>query len=370
MREGDARQLSRKKGRCSADLKELFNDRNVQLFLGKFLSNELVKIKPIFDSDVGYRYLDVEPFVNDPADSEAFLQNLEKHGLMTRELCGMLLFCPECGSPRLDWVSSVLKKGELRDEQYLAESRSTENGFAPSKDSDLVCRNCESVIEDYRLSIRHVYCYNFSKDGIKSISDSLVVVPVREFLVERGYRTASPGVLIGESEVQHAFDIIAYGVDPDHGTVVIDFHVSDSPGSEEKVIAMFAKVFDTNPFRSVLIAFPGLTDRAKRLAEQYRIRVVESHDISSLFKLLLKAIPPIDELETESLDVMTLLSLPDHLRKTATVVSSIGKGTAEEISERTTRARAVESGYLNQLVRMGYLNKERVGRRVVFSVAM
>ena len=370
MREGDAHQLSRGKRKCRADLKDLFKDRNVQLFLGKFLSNELVKITPIFDYEVGYRYLDVEPFVNDPADSEGFLQNLEKHGLMTRELCGMLLFCPECGSHRLDWVSSVLKKEEPCDEQCIAESRSTENGFVHAKDSDLVCSNCESLIEDYRASIQRVYCYNFSQEGIESVSDSLVVVPVREFLVERGYRTASPGVLIGESEVQHAFDLTAFGAGPEHGTVAIDFHVSDSPGSEEKVIAMFAKVFDTNPYRSVLVAFPGLTDRAKRLAEQYRIRVVESNDINSLFKILLKAIPPIDEMETDSLDVMTLLSLPDHLRKTATVVSSIGRGTAEEISERTTRARAVESGYLNQLVRMGYLNKERVGRRVVFSVAM
>ena len=66
------------------------------------------------------------------------------------------------------------------------------------------------------------------------------------------------------------------------------------------------------------------------------------------------------------LDVMTLLSMPDHLRKTAMTICRCGRATAEEISEQTKRARAVESAYLNQLVIMGYLKKERKGRKAYF----
>ncbi len=68
------------------------------------------------------------------------------------------------------------------------------------------------------------------------------------------------------------------------------------------------------------------------------------------------------------LDVMTLLSLPDHLRKTAMVISRLSNATAEEVADQTKRARAVESGYLNQLVLMGYLKKERRGRKAYFYV--
>lgn len=68
------------------------------------------------------------------------------------------------------------------------------------------------------------------------------------------------------------------------------------------------------------------------------------------------------------LDVMTLLSMPDHLRKTAMTVCRLGRATAEEIAEQTHRARAVESAYLNQLVIMGYLKKERKGRKAYFYV--
>jgi len=66
------------------------------------------------------------------------------------------------------------------------------------------------------------------------------------------------------------------------------------------------------------------------------------------------------------LDVMTLLSMPDHLRKTAMTLCRCGRATAEEVSEQTSRARAVESAYLNQLVIMGYLKKERDGRKAYF----
>jgi len=68
------------------------------------------------------------------------------------------------------------------------------------------------------------------------------------------------------------------------------------------------------------------------------------------------------------LDVMTLLSLPDHLRKTAVTLCKLGQATADEVAEQTKRARAVESGYLNQLVLMGYLKKERRGRKAYFYV--
>jgi len=68
------------------------------------------------------------------------------------------------------------------------------------------------------------------------------------------------------------------------------------------------------------------------------------------------------------LDVMTLLSMPDHLRKTAMTVCRLGRATADEVAQQTRRARAVESAYLNQLVIMGYLRKERKGRKAYFYV--
>lgn len=69
-----------------------------------------------------------------------------------------------------------------------------------------------------------------------------------------------------------------------------------------------------------------------------------------------------------ALDIMTLLSLPDHLRKTALTLIKLGRAMAEDVAKETGRARAIESAYLNQLVRMEYVWRKRVGKRVYFSV--
>jgi hypothetical protein len=76
----------------------------------------------------------------------------------------------------------------------------------------------------------------------------------------------------------------------------------------------------------------------------------------------------IQPLPEAPLDVMTLLSMPDHLRKTAMTVCRLGRATADDVAQQTRRARAVESAYLNQLVIMGYLKKERKGRKAYFYV--
>lgn len=68
----------------------------------------------------------------------------------------------------------------------------------------------------------------------------------------------------------------------------------------------------------------------------------------------------------EVLDVMPLLSLPDHLRKSVLTIVKLGKAMAEEVAKETGRTRAIESAYLNQLVRMGYLKRVREGKRVYF----
>lgn len=68
------------------------------------------------------------------------------------------------------------------------------------------------------------------------------------------------------------------------------------------------------------------------------------------------------------LDVTTLLSLPDHLRKSAMALSTLKEATATDLSKETSRVRAVESDYLNQLVSMGLVKKKRKGRDVYFYV--
>jgi hypothetical protein len=78
--------------------------------------------------------------------------------------------------------------------------------------------------------------------------------------------------------------------------------------------------------------------------------------------------PSVSISEDMPLDVTTLLGLPDHLRKSALALASLGEATATDLSKETGRVRAVESDYLNQLVSMGLIKKKRKGRDVYFYI--
>jgi len=72
--------------------------------------------------------------------------------------------------------------------------------------------------------------------------------------------------------------------------------------------------------------------------------------------------------EIKPIDVHEVLNLQGHLQKTALTLMGLEKASADEVSAKTGRGRAVESLYLNQLVQLGYAKKERIGRVVHFSV--
>jgi ArsR family transcriptional regulator, lead/cadmium/zinc/bismuth-responsive transcriptional repressor len=62
-------------------------------------------------------------------------------------------------------------------------------------------------------------------------------------------------------------------------------------------------------------------------------------------------------------------SLPDHLRQTMTSLSLINNpASAQDVSVNSGKCRAMESSYLNQLVRLGYINKKRESKTVIFSI--
>jgi len=65
-----------------------------------------------------------------------------------------------------------------------------------------------------------------------------------------------------------------------------------------------------------------------------------------------------------------ILEFPKHLQTTIITLLKLGHATAAEVSELTGKARAVESGYLNQLVVMKVIRKERKGHKAFFEVVL
>lgn len=67
--------------------------------------------------------------------------------------------------------------------------------------------------------------------------------------------------------------------------------------------------------------------------------------------------------------VKDLLSLPDALRRTLLALQSLGEATAEEVAHKTERTRSIETVYLNQLCRLNFVTRKRMGRKIHYKVA-
>ncbi len=66
--------------------------------------------------------------------------------------------------------------------------------------------------------------------------------------------------------------------------------------------------------------------------------------------------------------VALFLTVPDTLRKSIFAVSELSRATADEISGRTGRHRSIENKYLNELARAGWLTRQRIGKKVYYSL--
>jgi Fic family protein len=126
--------------------------------------------------------------------------------------------------------------------------------------------------------------------------------------------------------------------------------------------------------RAVAMTKEGNSTETVRLLQQLNKNIeILSTKLDRIIKiqeLLTDKLSPKEKPSYEGLplDVATLLSLPDHLRKTALALSELGEATATDISRKTGRVRAAESDYLNQLVSKGYVAKKRKGHDVYFYI--
>jgi len=99
-------------------------------------------------------------------------------------------------------------------------------------------------------------------------------------------------------------------------------------------------------------------------------------DFKEIVALLEKILEVLENIERKlesnrkikGMDPFTLLELPDKLRETAIALIKLESATASDVARITGRGRAIESHYLNTLVRMGYAKKRRDGRRVIYEI--
>ena len=99
-------------------------------------------------------------------------------------------------------------------------------------------------------------------------------------------------------------------------------------------------------------------DRVKKIEE--RLSSLES----TLTNMQTLPVAP----KPKSIDMSDLLALPSSLQKTMLAIQELKEATSNKLAEKTGRDRTVETIYLNQLARLGYLTRERRSRKIYFKI--
>jgi hypothetical protein len=85
----------------------------------------------------------------------------------------------------------------------------------------------------------------------------------------------APAFIVGKSGVKHEF---AFAIVPPSmkAKVVVDTELSVKEVDEMKVLKFYVKVFDVSPEKAILCVSPKLGERARALAGEYGITVLEN----------------------------------------------------------------------------------------------
>jgi hypothetical protein len=143
-----------------------------------------------------------------------------------------------------------------------------------------MCRSCNKDIEIQDVVISAVYRVAIRKEVTDELSTRLLICrPISDALLEIKLSPSMPGILTGKSGISHTFGMM--GTNTDNKTVAIDIAISRSKINEGPILAMSAKVMDTSPTKSIIIAVPGLQENAKKVAGIYNIQVIEGDTIES-----------------------------------------------------------------------------------------
>jgi hypothetical protein len=317
------------------ELLRLYKDPKVQLLISKLLSDNLETLTPTFDSKHGFTYPLVDEIVGDSSDTEEFLQKMFEGGVLERKIYDKIIYCPSCSSANISLhytcphcKSFDIKKSALVEHikcGYIdIEDNFQENDklVCPKCNKELTtpdvdynkagvwcscnqceksfdipvpshfCRECKKNFTFDDVIYKNAYSYSLTPEASKEATMGWIMIgPIMEFLEDMGFKVESPGFLNGKSGTRHMFDLTA--VSAENNTTAIDLATStEGPVSEQSVISMFAKIFDSNPERACLIAIPKMSENGRNLANLYKIELIEAINKKAAIEALKECISP------------------------------------------------------------------------------
>jgi hypothetical protein len=315
--------------------KPVWRDEKAAKLLGVLLSGSVGDLKPQIDPDreMGYYYPEAAKVSNIP-DKEllAVLENLAKAGILERVFSEKYIYCPQCKSLNLTPGYYCVKCGSGRIVrgrilvhtvcQYAGvEEEFTRSGkmVCPKCYQELrtsgqdftslgvlrKCRDCGEVFghpaikwrclkcgtvvpEDKALEVdAYTYALTKKEEVRLMLTFEMNHKPrLIKFLQERGFDVHENAKAKGRSGAEHIFDMLAIR---DDGVVQHRIAVGIENSAQElgidRVFSFDDKAYDCGIHDKIMVVVPTLKKEAEALADQQKIKVIQSWDLEAVLGL-------------------------------------------------------------------------------------
>jgi hypothetical protein len=296
---------------------------NYQNLLKRIHEENITEIEPVYDPEKGCKnfYPTIEAIVGSDVEIEPLLEEITESGELVKELFDKTILCSRCNSQNIStrYNCPYCNSFDIEKSSLIEHTKcgymDVEHNF--HKKNKLVCPKCNSILKkedfDYKkagvwckcnncsknfdiptpshfcrkcgtistfeeVNLKNIYSYKV-KDSPKigSSESEFVYITVNKFFEKEGWKVKSPAIIKGKSGAEYSFDIAAFKGSKKDKLIVIDVAVSlDKIVAEQPVVALFAKIFDVSPKKSVLVTVPKLNENGKKMAELYNIKIIEA----------------------------------------------------------------------------------------------
>ena len=307
----------------------------VRRILKAIKEGEVTEFKPSLSYERGVFYPKIDKILPDLNLDYGFLEDLERYGILRKEFYDAIVTCPSCGSHRLilklrcpSCGSTRLNKGSmiehfrcgyvdledrfLKGENLVCPKCGKElrmlgvdyrrpgvffkcgscGSITAIPDQEYVCSDCEKKFDLEELSIKEMFTFKVEPHRRPLIEMwSMDFGELAEVLGKAGYIVKCPATLKGASGVEHNFEFALLNPEtPNNVEYVMDVELEENEINEVKVLSFFAKAFDVKAKRKILVAIPKLNQRAREMAKNYKITVLENLSPKDIPSAVLEAI--------------------------------------------------------------------------------
>jgi hypothetical protein len=343
--------------------KPLWRDEKAVKLLEAVLSGAIGDMKPQIDLDreMGYHYPEAAKIVSVP-DKEllTLLEYLAKAGILERVFSEKYIYCPQCKSLNLTPGYYCVKCGSGRiirgrilvhtacqyagvEEEFTRsgkqvcpkcyqELRTSGQDFTSlgvlrkCRDCGEVfghpaikwrCLKCGAVVpEDKALEVdAYTYALTKKEDMRLMLTFEMNHKPrLIKFLQERGFEVHENAKAKGRSGAEHTFDMLAVR---DDGVVQHRIAVGIENSAQElgidRVFSFDDKAYDCGIHDKIMVVVPAMKKEAEALADQQKIKVIQSWDLDSVLGL---SLPQVESSGVaESFRFTSKSALVDYLKK-------------------------------------------------------